>query len=110
MARRVPGIVHFQLFTSSVKFAISRILGQLWRSSFDGVGSSVVATCYCGLPHSTHGKEILMRLHEKGIAVPSDTTLNDQYCLRIAIANHRSVQTDFDWLAREVMRLGKEIS
>jgi hypothetical protein len=32
-------------------------------------------------------KEILMRIHEQGIAVPSYTTLNGQYCLRIAIAN-----------------------
>ena len=55
-------------------------------------------------------KEILMQLHEKGIAVPSYTTLNDQYCLRIAISNHRSTFEDFDLLAREVVKLGKEIS
>ncbi len=54
-------------------------------------------------------KEILMQLHEKGIAVPSYTTLHGQYCLRIAIANHRSVQADFDLLATEVVRLGNEI-
>jgi glutamate/tyrosine decarboxylase-like PLP-dependent enzyme len=54
-------------------------------------------------------KEILMQLHEKGIAVPSYTTLNDQYCLRIAISNHRSTFEDFDLLAREVVKLGKEI-
>jgi glutamate/tyrosine decarboxylase-like PLP-dependent enzyme len=55
-------------------------------------------------------KEILMQLHEKGIAVPSYTTLNDQYCLRIAIANHRSTKDDFDLLAKEVVRLGKELT
>lgn len=55
-------------------------------------------------------KEILMQLHEQGLAVPSYTTLNDQYCLRIAIANHRSTQEDFDLLAREVVRLGKELT
>lgn len=54
-------------------------------------------------------KEILMQLHEKGIAVPSYTTLRGRYCLRIAIANHRSVQADFDLLATEVVRLGNEI-
>ena len=54
-------------------------------------------------------KEILMQLHESGIAAPSYTTLNDQYCLRIAIANHRSRQDDFDLLAREVVRLGQEL-
>lgn len=55
-------------------------------------------------------KEILMLLHERGIAVPSYTTLGDQYCLRIAISNHRSTQDDFDLLAREVVRIGKEIT
>ncbi len=54
-------------------------------------------------------KEILMCLHEQGIAVPSYTTLGDTYCLRIAIANHRSTQEDFDVLAREVVRIGKEV-
>jgi len=54
-------------------------------------------------------KEILMQLHEHGIAAPSYTTLGDQYCLRIAISNHRSTLEDFDLLAREVVRIGKEI-
>ncbi len=55
-------------------------------------------------------KEILFQLHEKGIAVPSYTTLGETYCLRIAIANHRSTQADFDMLASEVVRLGKELT
>jgi len=54
-------------------------------------------------------KEILMQLHEQGIAAPSYTTLQGRYCLRIAIANHRSTQEDFDVLAREVVRLGLEL-
>jgi glutamate/tyrosine decarboxylase-like PLP-dependent enzyme len=54
-------------------------------------------------------KEILMQLHEQGIAAPSYTTLEGRYCLRIAIANHRSRQEDFDLLAREVLRLGQEL-
>ncbi|MBC7879290.1 MAG: aminotransferase class V-fold PLP-dependent enzyme [Anaerolineales bacterium] len=59
---------------------------------------------------NTLNKEILMRLHEQGIAVPSYTTLNNKYCLRIAIANHRSTQEDFDLLAKEVVRIGDEIT
>lgn len=55
-------------------------------------------------------KEILMQLHELCIAVPSYTTLHGRYCLRIAIANHRSTEADFDLLAAEVVRLGKAIS
>ncbi len=55
-------------------------------------------------------KEILIQLHEQGIAAPSYTTLNQGYCLRIAIANHRSTQDDFDLLAKEVVRIGNEIT
>ena len=51
-------------------------------------------------------KEILMQLHEQGIAVPSYTTLHGRYCLRIAISNHRSTLEDFDVLADAVVRLG----
>ena len=58
---------------------------------------------------SALNKEILMQLHESGVAVPSYTTLNGRYCLRIAIANHRSRQEDFDLLAREVVRIGREL-
>lgn len=54
-------------------------------------------------------KEILMQLHEHGIAAPSYTTLQGRYCLRVAIANHRSQQEDFDLLAREVVRIGHEL-
>lgn len=57
----------------------------------------------------TLNREILMQLHEQGTAVPSYTTLYGRYCLRIAIANHRSVQGDFDVLAREVVRIGREV-
>lgn len=54
-------------------------------------------------------KEILMRLHEAGTVVPSYTTLKGRYCLRIAIANHRSKQGDFDLLAQEVDRIGHAV-
>jgi glutamate/tyrosine decarboxylase-like PLP-dependent enzyme len=54
-------------------------------------------------------KEILMQLQEQGIAAPSYTTLNGRYCLRVAIANHRSRSEDFDVLAKETVRLGQEL-
>lgn len=51
-------------------------------------------------------KEILAELTEQGIAAPSYTTLKGTYCLRVAIANHRSKQADFDVLISEILRLG----
>jgi glutamate/tyrosine decarboxylase-like PLP-dependent enzyme len=54
-------------------------------------------------------KEILMRLHEEGIATPSYTLLHGRYALRAAITNHRSRLTDFDALIEGTLRIGKEI-
>ncbi|OQP47533.1 amino acid decarboxylase [Niastella yeongjuensis] len=54
-------------------------------------------------------KELLMRLHEQGIAAPSYTVLNDKYAIRAAITNHRSKFSDFELLVNEVIRIGKEV-
>ncbi len=53
--------------------------------------------------------ELLVRLHEDGIAVPTYTRLRGRYLLRVAITNHRSRRADFELLAREVVRLGREL-
>ncbi len=55
-------------------------------------------------------KEILIQLQEQGICAPSYTTLHGRYCLRAAIANHRSVQDDFDVLVEEVLRIGQKLA
>lgn len=55
-------------------------------------------------------EELLMQLQESGVAAPSYTTIGGRYCLRVAIANHRSRDDDFDLLAEEVVRLGTKIA
>ncbi len=55
-------------------------------------------------------QEILMRLHEQGIAAPSYTTLGETWAIRAAITNHRSRREDFDLLVREVIRIGNELT
>jgi glutamate/tyrosine decarboxylase-like PLP-dependent enzyme len=54
-------------------------------------------------------KEILLRLQERGIAAPSSTTLRGQYCIRVAISNHRSTNDDFDALVAAVLEIGNEV-
>jgi aromatic-L-amino-acid decarboxylase len=54
-------------------------------------------------------QEIMFELHEQGIAVPTYTTLDGQFALRVAHTNQRTRREDFDVLVREVVRLGKEI-
>lgn len=55
-------------------------------------------------------KELLLRLHESGVAVVSYTLLNGRYALRMANVNHRSQQEDFDILVEAVLRLGRELA
>lgn len=54
-------------------------------------------------------QELLMRLQESGVAVPSHTVLHGKYALRAAIANHRSRTEDFDILVDAVVKLGNQL-
>ncbi len=54
-------------------------------------------------------QELLIRIHESGVAVPSYTMLQGRYCLRVAIANHRSRDEDFELFLETVLRLGDEL-
>jgi glutamate/tyrosine decarboxylase-like PLP-dependent enzyme len=59
---------------------------------------------------NTLNRETLIRLQERGIAAPSYTTLSGRYCLRVAIANHRSTFEDFDVLIDAVADIGREVT
>ena len=54
--------------------------------------------------------EIMLRLQEEGTAALSDTTINGEHCLRVAVNNHRTRREDLALLVREVVRLGHEIA
>jgi glutamate/tyrosine decarboxylase-like PLP-dependent enzyme len=55
-------------------------------------------------------RELMIRLQESGVAVPSYTTLHGRYCLRIAVDNHRSTFEDFDLFVETMERIGAEIA
>jgi glutamate/tyrosine decarboxylase-like PLP-dependent enzyme len=54
-------------------------------------------------------REVLMRLQERGIAVPSSTVLDGRFAIRVAITNHRSRRSDFDRLVESVLSIGREV-
>ncbi|MEM7502170.1 MAG: pyridoxal-dependent decarboxylase [Pseudomonadota bacterium] len=54
--------------------------------------------------------EILMQLHERGIAAPSSTQLNGALSIRVAICNHRSRRDDFDALVENVEEIGRRLA
>jgi glutamate/tyrosine decarboxylase-like PLP-dependent enzyme len=71
-----------------------------FRHRYDGLDDAARNLC---------NKEILLRIQERGIAAPSSTTLRGQYCIRVAIANHRSTNEDFDVLVAAVLEIGREV-
>jgi glutamate/tyrosine decarboxylase-like PLP-dependent enzyme len=54
-------------------------------------------------------QEILLRLHERGVAVPSYTVLAGHYGLRIAITNFRTRKEDLDFIVSAIVSVGEEI-
>lgn len=53
--------------------------------------------------------EILMRLQEQGIAVPSHTVLDGRVAIRICITNHRSRLEDFDRTVAAILEIGGQV-
>jgi glutamate/tyrosine decarboxylase-like PLP-dependent enzyme len=55
-------------------------------------------------------EEILWRLQESGIALPSHTVLNGRFAIRVANTNQRSRQEDFDTLVQAVLEIGARVT
>jgi glutamate/tyrosine decarboxylase-like PLP-dependent enzyme len=53
-------------------------------------------------------EEILLQLHERGIAIPSSTLIHGHYAIRVCITNHRTRTEDLDLLLREIVGLGQQ--
>jgi glutamate/tyrosine decarboxylase-like PLP-dependent enzyme len=54
-------------------------------------------------------KELLMRMQEKGIAVPSSTLLNGKYAIRAAITNHRTRRHHLDEMITGTIETGNTL-
>ena len=54
-------------------------------------------------------RELLMRLQERGLAVPSSTVLNGRFALRASFTNHRTTPADVDALVAAVVAIGSEL-
>jgi len=54
--------------------------------------------------------ELLIRLQESGLAVPSNARIDGKFAVRVANTNHRTTRSDFDLLVESVVSLGRELS
>lgn len=55
-------------------------------------------------------EELLLRLQESGVAVPSSTILDGKFALRAAIVNHRTRWEDLETLVAATARIGNQIA
>jgi aromatic-L-amino-acid/L-tryptophan decarboxylase len=53
--------------------------------------------------------EILLRLQESGIAVPSSTIIDGKFAIRFANVNHRARLSDIDMVIDAILRIGREL-
>jgi glutamate/tyrosine decarboxylase-like PLP-dependent enzyme len=54
--------------------------------------------------------ELLLRIQESGIAIPSSTVLGGAFVLRVAITNHRTRMADLDRLVDTTLSLGASLA
>lgn len=54
-------------------------------------------------------EEVLLRIQESGVAVPSSTRIGGEFALRVAITNHRSRRSDFDLFIDTVLELTRAL-
>jgi glutamate/tyrosine decarboxylase-like PLP-dependent enzyme len=57
-----------------------------------------------------YNEEILARVQESGVAVPSGARIGARFALRVAITNHRSRREDFDRLVDVVLGFARDIA
>lgn len=55
-------------------------------------------------------RELLARLQERGLAMPSSTVIHGRFAIRVAHVNHRTTDADMDHLVQQIAVLGREIA
>lgn len=54
-------------------------------------------------------QELLLRLQESGVALPTSTIVNDHFTIRCAITNHRSRREDFDIFLTKLVQIAENM-
>ncbi len=58
---------------------------------------------------NTLNREVLARLQESGVALPSSTTLGTRFAIRVAHVNHRTREEDIAVLVQAVLDIGRQL-
>ncbi|QZT35833.1 hypothetical protein K5X82_11035 [Halosquirtibacter xylanolyticus] len=57
----------------------------------------------------TKAAEIIITLQEKGIASPSSTILDGNYCIKACIVNHKTIPSDLEEFISSLIRIGNKL-
>lgn len=55
-------------------------------------------------------REVLLRVQESGVAIPSSTVLRGVFAIRVAHMNHRTRKADFDLFLDAVLQIGDQLT
>ncbi len=58
---------------------------------------------------SAFTQEIVYRIQESGVSVPSTTLIHNQNCIRVNLTNHRTQNSDLDILVSKVLEIGQTL-
>jgi aromatic-L-amino-acid/L-tryptophan decarboxylase len=72
------------------------------------VALNIVCFGVSGAHDSEINREIVMDLHEAGVAAPSWTTINGETVIRCAIVNHRTTKADIDQVVTAIIERAVE--
>jgi hypothetical protein len=53
--------------------------------------------------------EVVLRIHESGVAIVSDTVINGALAVRVAISNHRTRDSDLELFLDTVLTIGARV-
>lgn len=77
---------------------------------------NIVCLRYAPQPRSDHpeeldglNREVLMRIQEQGVAVPSSTLVGGRFAIRVCISNHRTRREDLDGFLAAVVDIGGKV-
>jgi aromatic-L-amino-acid/L-tryptophan decarboxylase len=84
----------------------ARILAEPRLELLAPVQLNIVCFRFRAADPNTVNREIVMDIHESGIAAPSTTLLDGQLAIRAAIVNHRTDTCDLDALVAAVVMFG----
>ena len=62
-----------------------------------------------GATHDALNRELLLRVQESGVALPTSTVLGDRFVIRVAITNHRTRRADLDCLVAAMCAIADDL-